>query len=257
MPHTLGLNSSLRKRLRQIAGCTPNVDVSSCTDDLLLSRIIPMNSSWQRRIDPDSEDVDKAPESSMLTSSSDRRESGARRKRKRYWDPSLRLLNSLSAYSDARSRGGILGTLQSKVAVFRHRFWSVITGADIPLNAYALGAGLELPHPNGIVIHPDAKLGPDCRLFQQVTIGTGPKPGLPQLGARVWVGAGAKILGGVVIGDDAVVGANAVVITDVPEDCVAVGIPAVIKPRARRQWDQAESRRSSQLRPTERRDGHL
>lgn len=169
-------------------------------------------------------------------------------KRSRYWEPSVRLIESLHAYCDARRRGGLLGTLQRKIAVLRHRFWSVVTGADIPLNTYAIGAGLELPHPIGVVIHHEAKIGPDCRLFQQVTIGTGPKPGLPRLGARVWVGAGAKILGGVVIGDDAIIGANAVVITDIPEGSVAVGIPAVVKPRARREWDLAESKRDTQLR---------
>jgi serine O-acetyltransferase len=161
-------------------------------------------------------------------------------KRKRYWEPSLRLIESLRDYTDARIRGGLFGTLQSKAAVLRHRFWSVVTGADIPLNTFAIGAGLVLPHPNGIVIHPEARIGPDCRLFQQVTIGTGPEPGLPQLGARVWVGAGAKILGGVVIGDDAIIGANAVVITNIPESAVAAGIPAVVKPGARRQWDKEE-----------------
>src|SRR5579862_5342296 len=154
--------------------------------------------------------------------------------RRRYWEPSVRLIESLRDYSEARTRGGLLSTLHSKAAVLRHRFWSVVAGADIPLNAFSIGAGLELPHPNGVVIHHEAKIGANCRLFQQVTIGTGPKPGLPQIGARVWVGAGAKILGGVVIGDDAIIGANSVVITDVPENCVAVGIPAAVKPSARR-----------------------
>ena len=169
-------------------------------------------------------------------------------KRKRYWEPSVRLIESLRDYSDARSRGGLLSRLQCKAAVLRHRFWSIVAGADIPLNTFSIGAGLELPHPNGIVIHHEAKIGPNCRLFQQVTIGTGPTPGLPQIGARVWVGAGAKILGGVIIGDDAVIGANAVVITDVPEGSVAAGIPAVVKPSARRQWDLAERK---QLRTTD------
>jgi serine O-acetyltransferase len=159
--------------------------------------------------------------------------------RRRFWEPPRKLIASLRDYENARKRGGLIGNLFSKIAVFRHRFWSVVTGADIPLNTFALGEGLELPHPNGVVIHPDAQIGPDCRLFQQVTLGTGPRPGLPRLGARVWVGAGAKILGGVVIGDDVIVGANAVVLTDIPANSVAVGIPAVVKPNARRHWDQS------------------
>jgi len=171
-------------------------------------------------------------------------------KPKRFWEPPRKLLESLGDYADGRRRGGVVGKLQCKVAVLRHRFWSVVTGAEIPLNTYGLGPGLELPHPNGVVIHEDSTIGPDCRLFQQVTLGTGSKPGLPRLGARVWVGAGAKILGGVVIGDDVIIGANAVVVSDIPADSVAVGIPAVVKPRARRIWDEVQSKRGSQLRST-------
>jgi serine O-acetyltransferase len=131
-----------------------------------------------------------------------------------------------------------MGLLAAKLAVVRYRFWSVVTGAHIPLNTSEIQGGLQLPHPNGIVIHPDAKIGPNCRLFQQVTLGTGPLPGLPVLGAHVDIGAGAKILGGVHIGDFAIVGANAVVITDIPAGAVAVGVPAVIKWNASGQWDR-------------------
>jgi serine O-acetyltransferase len=151
----------------------------------------------------------------------------------RWWDPAGQLLGAIRAYSRARQRRGIVATLQRKWAVLRHRFWSVVSGADIPLNARHLGGGLLLPHPQGIVIHPDAEVGPNCLLLQQVTLGTGPEPGVPRLGGHVDVGAGAKILGGVVIGDHAVIGANAVVICDVPAHALAVGVPAVIKRRRR------------------------
>jgi serine O-acetyltransferase len=149
----------------------------------------------------------------------------------RWWDPSRQLLRALRDYARAHERGGLLGLIGMRFAVLRHRFWSVITAADIPLNAQRLGGGLLLPHPQGVVIHPEAELGPNCLLLQQVTIGTGSKPGVPKLGGHVDVGAGAKILGGVTIGDHAVIGANAVVISDVPAHAVAVGIPAVVKPR--------------------------
>ena len=149
----------------------------------------------------------------------------------RWWDPSRQLLASIRSFARAEQRGGVLGRLMQRVAVLRHRFWSVVSGADIPVNTSGLGGGLLLPHPQGVVIHPDAKVGPNCLLLQQVTLGTGPKPGTPRLGGHVDVGAGAKILGGVTIGDHAVIGANAVVISDVPAHCVAVGIPAVIKRR--------------------------
>jgi serine O-acetyltransferase len=112
------------------------------------------------------------------------------------------------------------------MAVLRHHFWSVITGADIPLNC-RLGGGLLLPHPNGIVIHPDADIGPNCLLFQQVTIANG-SGGAPKIKGHVDIGAGAKILGGITIGEHAKIGANAVVLTDVPSGATAVGVPAKI-----------------------------
>ena len=146
------------------------------------------------------------------------------------WKPSQQLLRALRDYASARRRGGLLGLAQSKVAVLRHRFWATITGADVPLGSEIEG-GLLMPHPNGVVVHPEARLGPNCLLFQQVTIGTGPKPGLPELGGHVEVGPGAKILGGVRIGAHVLVGANAVVVSDVPEGSVVAGVPAVVKYR--------------------------
>lgn len=125
------------------------------------------------------------------------------------WMPSRSLLASIRAYQ----RGN---WLTRRVAVFRHRFWSVVTGADIPLNC-RIGGGVLMPHPNGIVIHPDARIGPNCLLFQQVTLGTAEGPGAPSLGGRVDVGAGAKLLGNIRIGNHARIRANAVVVCDVPQ----------------------------------------
>ena len=82
-----------------------------------------------------------------------------------------------------------------------------------------------LPHPNGIVIHPEAEIGPNCLLFQQVTIGANDR-GVPTIGGHVDIGAGAKILGPVTIGRHARIGANAVVLNDVPDGATAVGVPA-------------------------------
>jgi serine O-acetyltransferase len=144
------------------------------------------------------------------------------------WHPSRQLIRALRDYQRERQQAGLLPQLRKRWAVLRHRFWSAVTGADIPLNCNIEG-GLLLPHPDGVVVHPDARIGPNCLLFQQVTVGTGPKPGLPRLGGHVDVGPGAKILGGVNIGDHAVIGANAVVLNDVPAGSVAVGVPAVVK----------------------------
>jgi len=113
-----------------------------------------------------------------------------------------------------------------KIAILRHRFWSVVTGADIPLGP-KIGGGLLALHPNGIVIHPDVVIGPNCLIFQQVTLGTG-RGGVPRIGGHVDIGAGAKILGKITIGDHAKIGANAVVLCDVPPFASAVGVPAHI-----------------------------
>lgn len=144
------------------------------------------------------------------------------------WYPSRSLLASLRAYQRVQGSSRPDRVVCRWVAVLRHRFWSVITGADIPLGCRIEG-GLLLPHPNGIVIHPDARIGPNCLILQQVTLGVGgPIPGAPRLAAHVDVGAGAKILGGVTIGAHARIGANAVVLTDVPANASAVGVPARI-----------------------------
>ncbi|MBN1929750.1 MAG: serine acetyltransferase [Chlorobiaceae bacterium] len=146
------------------------------------------------------------------------------------YEPAKHLLAAIRRYQRLRQKGGILARLIKPFAVVQHRFWSAVSGADIPLNS-RIGGGLLMPHPNGIVIHPDAQIGPNCLLFQQVTIGMGGRlPGAPQIGGHVDIGAGAKILGGVTIGAHALIGANAVVLDDVPERCTAVGIPARIVP---------------------------
>lgn len=144
------------------------------------------------------------------------------------WDPARSLLASLRSYQRHRRSRNPLRMVVKMVAVLRHRFWSVVTGADVPLNC-TIGGGLLMPHPNGIVIHPAAVIGPNCLIFQQVTIGHR-GDGVPTIGGHVDIGAGAKILGRISIGDHAAIGANAVVLCNVPEGCTAVGIPAQLVP---------------------------
>lgn len=140
------------------------------------------------------------------------------------WAPSRSLLAAIRNYQRHAGRGGPWHRLVRKVAVLRHRFWSVVTGAEIPINA-RIGGGLMLPHPNGIVIHADVEIGPNCILFQQVTIGIG-KDGVPKLGGHVDVAAGAKIFGRITLADHVIVGANAVVTRSAPEGAVLAGVPA-------------------------------
>jgi serine O-acetyltransferase len=145
------------------------------------------------------------------------------------WIPSRSLLASIRDYQRLLNSAGLGAGLLRRWAVLKHRWWSAIAGADIPLNC-KLGGGLLLPHPNGIVIHPDAQIGPNCLLFQQVTIGDA-ADGVPVLEGHVDVGAGAKIIGRVTVGRHARIGANAVVLDNVPAGATAVGVPARVVPR--------------------------
>ncbi len=108
----------------------------------------------------------------------------------------------------------------------------ILTGIELPAEV-KLGRRFRIEHFGGIVISGDAVFGDDCIVRNGVTVGlrhTGER-GAPVLGDRVDIGAGAKILGSIRIGDDVAIGANAVVITDVPANSIAVGVPAKIRPR--------------------------
>jgi len=81
----------------------------------------------------------------------------------------------------------------------------------------------------GVVIHSRAKIGDNCHIDQNVTIGgTSKKNGVPQIGNDVYIGAGAVVLGPISIGNNVVIGANAVVVKDIPDNCLVVGVPAKV-----------------------------
>lgn len=142
------------------------------------------------------------------------------------WAPGRKLLRTIRDYQSAR------WALPKKLAVLRHRFWSAVSGADIPINC-RIGGGLILTHPCGVVIHPQAVIGVNCLIFSGVVIGAKDETGTPIIGNGVDIGSGAKILGPVRIGDGARIGANAVVLDDVPAGATAVGAPARIVKGAR------------------------
>ncbi len=103
-----------------------------------------------------------------------------------------------------------------------------VTGIEIHPGA-TIGRGLVIDHGAGVVIGETAEIGDNCTIYQGVTLGgTGKDEGKrhPTLGDNVMVGAGAKILGPVNIGNNVKVAAGAVVLTELPEDSTAVGIPA-------------------------------
>jgi serine O-acetyltransferase len=144
---------------------------------------------------------------------------------------SNRLLASIKAYQYHRDRSGLWHKLMRRVVRVRYIGWSIVTQSDIDLQS-TLGDRLMLPHPNGVVIHGEARIGDDCMIMQQVTVGMIDEGEVPVIGNRVYIGAGAKIIGKLVVGDGARIGANAVVVTDVPRNATAVGIPARIIRRA-------------------------
>ena len=93
-----------------------------------------------------------------------------------------------------------------------------------------IGSGFCIGHCFSIIIS-KCKIGDDVTIMQQVTIGSsrgGGRAGYPSIGNQCFIGAGAKIIGNVTIGDNVVIGANAVVTKDIPEYSVAAGIPAKV-----------------------------
>ncbi|MBW0012673.1 serine O-acetyltransferase [Mycobacterium sp.] len=112
----------------------------------------------------------------------------------------------------------------------------ILTGVEIHPGAI-LGPGLFIDHATGVVIGETAEVGQDVTLYHGVTLGgsgrdTGKRH--PTIGDRVVIGAGAKVLGAIKVGDDSRIGANAVVVKEVPSSSVVVGVPGQVISRAGR-----------------------
>jgi serine O-acetyltransferase len=131
-------------------------------------------------------------------------------------------LQSIILFRLGQSVDGLLPPLASVIKYVN----TVITGADIALRA-RIGPGLKLFHPSGVVIGPGCVIGARCTIMQGVTLGRGAE-GSPELGDDVFVGPGAKVFGGLTVGDRSVIGANAVVLDSIPADSFAAGMPAKV-----------------------------
>lgn len=110
----------------------------------------------------------------------------------------------------------------------------ILTGVEVHPGA-VLGPGLFIDHATGVVIGETAEVGEDVTLYHGVTLGgsgrdTGKRH--PTIGDRVIIGAGAKVLGAIKIGDDSRIGANAVVVKEVPSSSVVVGVPGQVISRS-------------------------
>lgn len=122
------------------------------------------------------------------------------------------------------------------------RFIRVIYACELPYQC-EIGEGALFVHNGlGVVVHPKSIIGEGTFIYQNVSIAGRNNRGAPLIGKNVFVGPGVCILGGVTIGDNAVIGANSVVIHDIPPNCVAVGIPArVIKENPTTSFSSDES----------------
>jgi serine O-acetyltransferase len=119
------------------------------------------------------------------------------------------------------------------------KFAELVFGISIGINV-KIGRRFTIEHFGCIIIHNDVVVGDDVVIRQGVTLGNrrlSAPLDAPIIGSRVNIGAGAKILGRLTIGDDVNIGANAVVLVDVPSNCVAVGVPAIIRQRTKETQD--------------------
>ena len=107
-------------------------------------------------------------------------------------------------------------------------FANASMGTDLGAGAHFDSPPILFHHLNGIIISHYARFGKNVTIFQQVTVTEGPNHTSATIGDDVVIGAGAKILGAVHIGNGAEIGANAVVVSDVPAYATAVGVPARI-----------------------------
>lgn len=101
-------------------------------------------------------------------------------------------------------------------------------GIRLPLSC-SVGKGMYIGHWGGIWVNPGVRIGSNCCLGHEVTLGhvsRGPTRGVPEIGDHVYLGPGAKILGKVLVGNNALVSANSLVLQDVPDKGVVMGVPA-------------------------------
>jgi serine O-acetyltransferase len=136
-------------------------------------------------------------------------------------DGSLALVLSRLRQAADRHRIPIVGSSLRRVQ-------TVLFGMEIARDV-TLGEGVVFLHTVGIVIGGNARIGDRVVFLGGNTVGSVDNRDYPRIGNDVVIGAGARILGGVTIGDGAQIGANAVVLRDVPPGAVAVGVPAVVR----------------------------
>jgi serine O-acetyltransferase len=143
---------------------------------------------------------------------------------------------AMVVYRFGRWRHGVKPALLRRLFSLLYRIAfklvQIMTGIELPCEV-EIGKNFVIDHFGGIVISGYAKFGNNCRIRNGVVIGLQriDQPCAPVIGDDVDIGAGAKVLGAIKVGNNVVIGANAVVIRDVPDNCLAAGVPAVNRPR--------------------------
>ena len=123
------------------------------------------------------------------------------------------------------TKNGFLTSLMANYMKLRVKRLGMHMGLSVPLNTF--GSGLFLVHWGSIVVSANANIGNNCRIHSDVNIGAH-KGGAPRIGNNVYIGPGAKIFGNINIGDNAVIGANAVVNKSFPGGVTILGVPAKV-----------------------------
>ncbi len=141
----------------------------------------------------------------------------------------LRIVRLMSFFNTSSGLGNSFVSLLHRR--LRRRFGCFVSPGAV------VGRNCSFPHPVGIVIGEGVRIGDDCTIYQNVTLGArrvseGEQGLYPELGKGAVIFAGAVVIGPIKIGADARIGANAVVITDVPDGATAIGVPAVVRNRA-------------------------
>jgi serine O-acetyltransferase len=146
----------------------------------------------------------------------------------RYWTtPGFKFVFWMRLTNHVRQKGLIWRPWYYLCRAILHRY-SLKYGISIPYNT-RVGPGLYIGHYGGIVLNDRAVIGCDCNLNHGVTVGVkygGKNPGVPVIGDRAFLGPGCVIIGGIKLGNDVAVGANAVVVESVPDCGVVAGVPA-------------------------------
>lgn len=137
------------------------------------------------------------------------------------------LLRKVEYYMNCQKDKSIFGKLIYKYWSIKFHKQSVRCGFEIPPNTF--GPGLSIAHRGNIVVHPDSRIGKNCRIHVGVVIGTrpGPEDQVPMLGDNIYIGPGVKFSGAIKIADNIAVGANSVVMHDFETPSITIaGAPA-------------------------------